>query len=138
MRTDRHLLLSLATATLLGLVPLSASPARADGDPASDVLYRRRAYLPYDVAFPPRLQHRKAGFALLMSMLVRLPRRRSLAALGSATYALSLLTLLPVLRHTTALTALPQAVDRPTAITAAAATLAVVLAGTPPRPKAHR
>jgi cytochrome oxidase Cu insertion factor (SCO1/SenC/PrrC family) len=32
----------------------SAPRAAADGDPASDVLYTQRAFLPYDVAFPPR------------------------------------------------------------------------------------
>ena len=74
------------------------------------------------------------SFALLMVVLVRRPRWRSLAALASATYALAVgLTLLPVLRDGTVLTALPQAVDRVAAVaalTAAAATLAVVLTGT--------
>lgn len=28
--------------------------AAADGDPASDVLYSQRAFLPYDVSFPPK------------------------------------------------------------------------------------
>ena len=54
----RHLnhVISLAAATLIALGLLWAPPARADGDPASDVLYGQRAFLPYDVAFPGRLQ----------------------------------------------------------------------------------
>ena len=82
------------------------------------------------------------GFALVMIALVRRPRWRTLAALASATYALAVgLSLLAVLRDGTTLTALPQAIDRATAIaaiTAAAATLAVVLTGTTTRTKAAR
>jgi len=82
------------------------------------------------------------SFALLMVVLVRRPRWRSLAALASATYALAVgLTLLPVLRDGTTLTALPAPVDRLTAITAltaAATTMAVVLTGTMTRAKAPR
>jgi len=40
----------------LAVVASAAWPPRAaaDGDPASDVLYSQRVFLPYDVAFPPK------------------------------------------------------------------------------------
>jgi len=54
--TRGRLLPAVAAAALVAVGLLSAPAARADGDPASDVLYSQRAFLPYDVAFPPKLQ----------------------------------------------------------------------------------
>jgi cytochrome oxidase Cu insertion factor (SCO1/SenC/PrrC family) len=52
--TVRLLLASVLAAAACSVV-LSPPAARADGDPASDVLYGQRAFLPYDVKFPPQL-----------------------------------------------------------------------------------
>ena len=57
---------------------LWAPIASADGDPASDVLYAQRAFLPYDVSFPPRLQSQlrqlltsssKAGYPIRVAIV---------------------------------------------------------------------
>ena len=73
------------------------------------------------------------AFALMTAALLPHPRWRPLAALATATYALAVgLSLLPVLRDGAALAALPGPIDRLTAVTAltaGAATLAVVLIG---------
>ena len=71
-------LLSLAAAALVAITLYSVPSARADGDPASDVLYSQRAFLPYDVAFPPRLQQQlrrllaassKAGYPIRVAII---------------------------------------------------------------------
>jgi len=71
-------ILTVAAAAVIALGLLSAPPARADGDPASDVLYSQRAFLPYDVAFPSRLQQQlrlllaessKAGYPIRVAII---------------------------------------------------------------------
>jgi len=55
--TWNALVVGLAAATLAAAtIAACARSARADGDPASDVLYSEQLFLPYDVSFPPRLQ----------------------------------------------------------------------------------
>ena len=46
----------LLLAVIVASAAAAALPPRAaaDGDPASDVLYSQRAFLPYDVSFPPK------------------------------------------------------------------------------------
>ena len=51
-------------ALLLALAALLPAAARADGDPASDVLYTGFVFFPFDVKFDPKLQSQLTELAV--------------------------------------------------------------------------
>jgi hypothetical protein len=63
---------------VLLVAPLTASPARADGDPASDVLLGENVFYPYSPPVPPGVQNRldaqtvaakRAGFPIKVALI---------------------------------------------------------------------